>query len=324
MTGALPIYEPHDAWRPSCTNCNTLTEDDSLHDATLTHATSTGLPDGAKDPEAKLSFSGTLWRKNRNLLANLCTSIGTALWVFCTIPTAQNARTRISFALDGQPAGVYTFVPEAAASSTYIYNVSVYTVTGLQNTNHTLTMSPVDGSAILFDSAIYTSVLWSLPLRLVLNSIFRHDDGSSTLASSDTADASQPQRERSTRVIDGVIAGIVLFAAIAAAIAYVVWSNRQKSRRAQGTLPLPSSAPSTASKPRFAALETVGRLPYFRRLSAGNYPQTPTPVTPAFKDAKLLGRGDWRRGQNEDVPNSAATAATPTTAATLVDRHAQV
>jgi hypothetical protein len=93
---------------------------------------------------------------------------GTAIWVFCIIPNQAadiTTTANFTFELDGALNGTFYHPPDA--SSTILYNYSVYSVTGLPNVPHTLVMSPTSGagpdiadnSLMLFDYAIYTSVV---------------------------------------------------------------------------------------------------------------------------------------------------------------------
>jgi hypothetical protein len=78
--------------------------------------------------------------------------------VFCIIMnTVPNVLTtaNYSFTLDGAVQPSYSHAPDPN-SNTPLYNVSVLSVTGLENIPHTFVMTLVPPSFALFDHAVYT------------------------------------------------------------------------------------------------------------------------------------------------------------------------
>lgn len=88
--------------------------------------------------------------------------LGTAIWVFCVLVNTGEPYitiySNISFELDGAPVGGFSHTPNPNATQ-YLYNQTVFSKTGLSNTDHTLVIAAVQGSAaslLLFDWAMYT------------------------------------------------------------------------------------------------------------------------------------------------------------------------
>ena len=108
-----------------------------------------------------LNFTG-VYSVTYVLFIAQCARKGVAIWVYCVVPNeVPDAPTfmNISFELDGKPAGNFTHSPNQ--SELYEYNVTVYSRSELDNAQHTLKMSAVQGetatrSLLLFDWAEYT------------------------------------------------------------------------------------------------------------------------------------------------------------------------
>ncbi|TFY53522.1 hypothetical protein EVJ58_g9404 [Rhodofomes roseus] len=143
VTGLQPQYRSGSAWNygPQCPGCFIQpaadeTFDQSWHDVTAS-------PNDPGPSNVTLTFTGT------------------AVWVYGVVPNyVQYATTfvNVSFELDGKVAGLYTHVP--STSTSYEYNVTLFSNTGLANTQHTLVISPQrepDTSYMAFDWAQYTS-----------------------------------------------------------------------------------------------------------------------------------------------------------------------
>lgn len=63
----------------------------------------------------------------------------------------------MTFFIDGNQVGTYVHIP--TTDDDYLYDVPVYTTTGLSNSPHVLTIDAtgdVNSSLILFDYAVYT------------------------------------------------------------------------------------------------------------------------------------------------------------------------
>ncbi|EPS95479.1 hypothetical protein FOMPIDRAFT_1090759, partial [Fomitopsis schrenkii] len=140
FTGVQPAYGGRWNYGPNCSECAIHPEPadtfmSSWHDSTTSPT---------NDISVALNFTGT------------------AIWVYCIIPdtisTVQGVSTfvNISFELDDKPVEKYTHPPGATS---YEYNVTVYSHPKLDNTQHILKMSAVQGensSVFLFDWAKYT------------------------------------------------------------------------------------------------------------------------------------------------------------------------
>lgn len=66
--------------------------------------------------------------------------------------------TNVSFELDGEPAGTYTHFPNPDDAQ-FIYNLNVFSQTELENAEHTLVMTAIQGaqpSYLLLDWVQYT------------------------------------------------------------------------------------------------------------------------------------------------------------------------
>ena len=76
-------------------------------------------------------------------------------------PPSQNGSvlfTNATFELDGSLAGTYSHVPDPDADR-FEYNVTIFSASGLNNTNHILVVTDAQGSQLsllLFDYAKYT------------------------------------------------------------------------------------------------------------------------------------------------------------------------
>jgi hypothetical protein len=111
--------------------------------------------------------------------------LGTAAYIYCALPgwyflhllpfspglmslapayngTAMGASTSSSlfFTVDGAAAENFAWTPpgNVVNNQSFIYNYSIFSVDGLNLTNHTVSMELTDGGVVLFDYAIYTYV----------------------------------------------------------------------------------------------------------------------------------------------------------------------
>ena len=93
--------------------------------------------------------------------------VGTAIWVYCIlVGSAEQSyldyyESIMNFELDGAPetSSSFSHSPTGANGPEYLYNQTVFSKTGLINTDHTLVMTAAPGSnpsVILFDWAEYT------------------------------------------------------------------------------------------------------------------------------------------------------------------------
>ena len=88
--------------------------------------------------------------------------VGTAVWLYCIMVNYNSfpapLMTNVSFELDGVPAGTYTHNPDPNDPQ-FIYNVNVFNRTDLDQVEHTLVMTAIQGaqpSYLLFDWLQYT------------------------------------------------------------------------------------------------------------------------------------------------------------------------
>jgi hypothetical protein len=124
---------------------------------------------------------------------------GTAIWVFNIVPNTLPGTDTIvnaTFSLDGGPSETYFHNPDS--SSTYIYNVPVYSNQNLKNIEHNLLITPNAGthnSVFVFDYAIYTYVP-IISKSTLSHTCFRFDD-TPTSSSSQTTPSSTPTSSES-------------------------------------------------------------------------------------------------------------------------------
>ncbi|KAH9932121.1 uncharacterized protein BXZ73DRAFT_77617 [Epithele typhae] len=152
ITGAKPVYSPDTGlWTQgsTCTGCGVR---------------SIAYPQG--EVQASQAFHGT-WHDATYLsgygspCAVTLTFNGTAVVVFNLIANAgveqTNTNTSVDFFLDGALAGSYLHEPDSEGPSV-LYNVPVFSKSGLPHQPHTLVMQAdtTTFSLILFDHAIYT------------------------------------------------------------------------------------------------------------------------------------------------------------------------
>ena len=165
VTGDVPKYDTStDAgWNaePGCTSCALMPDATEMfmgtwHDNTL-HSDAVG------NNSITFSFTGivlhTTWHDKHAL--NTLRIIGTAIWVYCAVVleggSGQVTETNIAFNLDGNQLQTYSNDPtNPDATTTFKYNVTVFSQTGLENIEHTLVMTMLPGSWIAFDWAKYT------------------------------------------------------------------------------------------------------------------------------------------------------------------------
>ncbi|KAJ8507363.1 hypothetical protein ONZ45_g10264 [Pleurotus djamor] len=151
-TGGFITYDPGDAWNDggACDACTAHPDNiDLLYDKTWKDSTFNTQPfsngHGNTVLRASVSFNG------------IAVYVQCALALTKTSPTGDSDMT---FFIDGEQAG--TFVKEAPGTPGYEYKVIVFSATGLQPQQHTLTIANghVDGpkALILLDAIIYTIV----------------------------------------------------------------------------------------------------------------------------------------------------------------------
>ncbi|KAL0571442.1 hypothetical protein V5O48_010532 [Marasmius crinis-equi] len=117
-------------------------------------------------PDPRLAFGGT-WKDTTHHATNEPVSMqinftGIAIELFCIVPNSPKsgvtAAYDLTFTLDGEPAGK-PFAHTPDYKNDFTYNVSVFSMGGLDNITHTVVMkadSKKVDSAILFDFAQYT------------------------------------------------------------------------------------------------------------------------------------------------------------------------
>ena len=92
-----------------------------------------------------------------------CNHPGTAISVYAVLanPPSESGSvlfTNVTFELDGNLVGTYSHIPDPCAEQ-FEYNITIFSTSGLNNMNHTLTMTDAQGaqmSLLLFDYAKYT------------------------------------------------------------------------------------------------------------------------------------------------------------------------
>ncbi|KAH9928346.1 uncharacterized protein B0H18DRAFT_255259 [Fomitopsis serialis] len=186
---------------------------------------------------------------------------GTAVWLYCIVVNSQPAvetpiLTNISVHLDGHLAETYQHAPDPSQEQ-YKYNRTVFSMTNLSNTEHTLVMTAVQGSqpsVLLFDRAVYT-----------------FDDGEPSSSSSatstsqtSTTSSSEPPSNSThhgspTGAIVGGVLGSVAFVALC--LCFVIyWRRRQTVHYATDDMDHTAIDPFVPSRP----LNYPGAAVFFR------------------------------------------------------------
>ncbi|KAI0754142.1 hypothetical protein C8Q80DRAFT_348017 [Daedaleopsis nitida] len=142
VTGVMPEYVPTTGWAEGdlCPGCKAQPDHTKAHDGTWSDATH--HPADSDPRIVRLQFSGTAVYVY-NIMAN-------------TIPYVDTL-ANLTFNLDGNV--VATYVHQPTSSTDYDYNVNVFRVENLEDTDHVLEMQSVGDtkpSLILFDYAIYS------------------------------------------------------------------------------------------------------------------------------------------------------------------------
>ena len=129
-------------------------------------------------------------------------ALGTAVWLYCIMVNYNSfpapLMTNVSFELDGAPAGTYIHIPDQNDTQ-FVYNVNVFSQTDLENAEHTLVMTAIQGaqpSYLLFDWAKYTLVQCRSDVCVVLTRTRSFDDGE---ASSNTTSTTTSRSSVATR-----------------------------------------------------------------------------------------------------------------------------
>ncbi|KAJ3576889.1 hypothetical protein NP233_g113 [Leucocoprinus birnbaumii] len=169
-TGEIPKYQPTDAWaNQACGGCRVVPDPERLYNRTATAATF--MPD-RNVTNNTIDFSFT----------------GTAIYIFFTLFENEGdqitVNTECNFTIDGSYAGYFNHQgdPSKPFRSGQQYGVPVFSMRGLEQKNHSMTiyMADVDYHTFLsFDYATYTtdqelivdplrtSSRWVTPLPLV-------------------------------------------------------------------------------------------------------------------------------------------------------------
>ncbi|EPQ59188.1 hypothetical protein GLOTRDRAFT_125497 [Gloeophyllum trabeum ATCC 11539] len=144
FNGFYPLYTstPEGRWSlgPECSRCDSKPQIAFAHDGTWHDST----------------FNNDTIQVGLDIPFN-----GTAIYVYCIMDNTNGDYTRftnLSFALDNQPVGSYSHIPNYALLP-FQYNVLVYGNDKLENGAHNLTVivgGSGNSSLILFDYAVYT------------------------------------------------------------------------------------------------------------------------------------------------------------------------
>ncbi|KAL0570350.1 hypothetical protein V5O48_011609 [Marasmius crinis-equi] len=202
IPGNVPTYSPSDIWKahPGCTSChlkpdNSSSFNKSSHDATR----------GAQDGPVNVRFTFT----------------GISLSVFCILPpknfdqvmgtSGTVVNYNLTFTLDNRPVGKPFIRAQNELTEQWQYNVSVLSLEGLENRQHTFVMQLADGeteSVALFDYALYL-----------------FDDGNSDSGSETKTDQPQPSRPNIGAIVGGALGSLV---ALTCAALLLLWVRRRK------------------------------------------------------------------------------------------------
>ncbi|KAH9911278.1 uncharacterized protein BXZ73DRAFT_13479, partial [Epithele typhae] len=142
VTGTVPTYDPITIEGSSCSSCS--------------------VNRGGIDKSQ--IFKGT-WHDSSNRPAGQSLTItahftGTAVYAFHIIPVnivGVPLVTSLEFFLDGAQVGTYVNQPSSSAPSHFLYQVPVFSKSGLSNTAHKFQIvSSTDNTVTLFDYIVYT------------------------------------------------------------------------------------------------------------------------------------------------------------------------
>ncbi|KAL1951064.1 hypothetical protein VTO73DRAFT_213 [Trametes versicolor] len=225
VTGRQPTYLPDGGWAlgSACIGCNINSSvvdvskafDNTWHD--VTHN-----PEG---PEQVIT----------------ATFSGVAVYVFNIIANTIHSTTtltNLSFTLDGEPVGSYLHAPDT--STDILYNVSVYSSTGLANGPHTLEIRPTGpfNSLILFDYITYTveeeATTTAGPSLVPSSSAFtatQADPTTGGTAPSSTPSQAMPRASPSPSIgviAGGAVAGVFIVGIVAAVLLFVFRRHRRQ------------------------------------------------------------------------------------------------
>ncbi|EPT00073.1 hypothetical protein FOMPIDRAFT_1123279 [Fomitopsis schrenkii] len=145
VTGLKPVYSVNWNYGPDCpvTFCFVRPDQTKTFNGTW-HHTMSSAPSTAGH-QVTIGFTG----------------IAISVYGVMANPPSQNGSvlfTNATFELDGEFVGTYSHFPNSNADQ-FEYNVTIFSVSGLSNTNHTLVVTDAQGSELsllLFDYAKYT------------------------------------------------------------------------------------------------------------------------------------------------------------------------
>ncbi|KAF7294608.1 hypothetical protein MIND_00997400 [Mycena indigotica] len=249
VTGLQPIYTPDGYWSfdSTCSSC-------------------------VFRPDPKLAFNGS-WHDSSQFVNTAPVSVtlsfsGTAIYVFCIVPPIIQgtiSRYRLNYTLETIAATSKTstmtgnFSLDPRSTTDYQYNVPVVSISGLDNTAHTLRVSTNDASVFLFDYAVYTTL--------------------------EAASTSKSHHKNKGAVAAGTVVGLLLVILIAIGFYLVVRQRRKRATRAR-TFSIDVDGlvvPQTSERPhvqgRLISLVPQRFLDVNGRMSrSGSGPETPPPV----------------------------------------------
>lgn len=163
VTGLKPVYSVNWNYGPDCpvTFCFVRPDQTKTFNGTW-HHTMSSAPSTAGH-QVTIGFTGGLLDFHDAATGSPCNDLGIAISVYGVManPPSQNGSvlfTNATFELDGEFVGTYSHFPNSNADQ-FEYNVTIFSVSGLSNTNHTLVVTDAQGSELsllLFDYAKYT------------------------------------------------------------------------------------------------------------------------------------------------------------------------
>ena len=157
------------------------------------HDTTSNNPNSTTPHTATIRFNGLSYLTSAHASCEMFMHylLGTAIWVYGIVVNYASQGiiifTNASFELDGISLKNFEHEPQPEQDQ-YIYNVLLSSETGLDDTEHTLVMSAVQGantSLLLFDYAVYTLVDHCVAHihKLIYLSSFSYDDSKPSSAS---------------------------------------------------------------------------------------------------------------------------------------------
>jgi len=311
-TGVLPVYIPLEDWtpEPGCTQCVVKPDPTQALDHTW-HDTS-HFPTNPDQLSIQINFTGVAVY---------------AYFIIANNVFNASTLTNMTFFLDGNPAGSFLHLPTNGPE--YEYNVTGFTQSNLENTEHQLiiqTAGTTNTSLVLFDYVIYsvpTNVMSSIASTVSSTTSTSATVSSSPSPSSSAAPTSN--HSNAGAIAGGVVGGIVGLLLVASAV--LLYLRRRKtqelppetdhshvihpfSQKDSSFVP-DSPSPATGGSPAPAGTKFSSYNAQSDSYVGGSILSTQSPESPSTRVA--YGRADDQMTAREDYirPSGAAAPSSP-------------